>query len=428
MRDCGILFSDHPLVNAALSAVSVRLQLRYPCYQCNLQLLASLPKLSSLCITAPGAVWGDEDDEDDEDFRQFDTATLQSATQQFPGRLTTLTELQLQIKILYDFSSVSKCVDLRDLQLRSAVDEELRLQAQEWDALLQLTRLTCLRVDAISAYVGDADEDAHSDAHYNVLRQLKGLRVVGACTWAESFLPVLQGLTNVTAVYGGWRVPSEADLSKLVCPHVRELGGALRDIPFCAFPNITSIAVFRVSATSLSSLRYCCTGLQRLSIGLDLPRVPMVVGVGTDCTSAMKSLAHLQHLTHLELSPINEAQLLAFTGEAATVSTLNLRYLHVQGPLTVFALMQLQSVRGLQELSLRCEGGLKVVRDCFTEAAVRAWLVGLAVVPKVSIVLCSEKQHRVVEAVRQQVVQWDLHLPALLKVTVNPKFNWPVPG
>jgi hypothetical protein len=50
---------------------------------------------------------------------------------------------------------------------------------------------------------------------------------------------------------------------------------------------------------------------------------------------------------------------------------------------------------------------------------VRAWLVSLAVVPNVSLVLCTEEQHIVVEAARQWAARLTLPLPAVLKVSVD---------
>jgi hypothetical protein len=387
-----------------------------------------LSKLQSLCITAPGAEWGNEDLEED-GWRLFDEAALELAALQFPGCLTSLTELQLQVETVHDISSVSECIGLQDLQLRSATvrqvsatDNVLRLQAAgwaaaEWDALLQLTRLTSLRVDI------DFDDvaDSHGSAYCDVLRQLPGLHAVGACTWTDKSLPVLQSLTSVTAVYGGWKVSREVDLSELVCPHVRELGGAFADVPFCAFPNITWLSCSSVSAACLSTIRHHCTGLQKLSVEVDLclPYSEMFYydGSATARMSAIKSLAHLPHLTHLELLTAHDAELMAFTSEAAAVGALQLRCLHVHGPMSVFALLQLSSVHGLNELHVKLSD-----LDCesFIEGSVRSWLVSLAVIPKVSLVLFTQQQRSVVEASREWAAQWELPLPALLKISVEP--------
>jgi hypothetical protein len=65
----------------------------------------------------------------------------------------------------------------------------------------------------------DPPED---ETFYALLRQLKDLRVVGADTWKSTALPVLQSLTNITAVYGGWGLGQGVDFGGLVCPHIRE--------------------------------------------------------------------------------------------------------------------------------------------------------------------------------------------------------------
>jgi hypothetical protein len=78
--------------------------------QINLHALTSLSRLQSLTIEAsglnrtyPGGV-GD------------DTA-LQLAMQQFPGRLSSLTQLWFPLGVLHNIKSVSQCVNLRDLRL-----------------------------------------------------------------------------------------------------------------------------------------------------------------------------------------------------------------------------------------------------------------------------------------------------------------------
>jgi hypothetical protein len=86
-------------------------------------------------------------------------------------------------------------------------------------------------------------------------------------------------------------------------------------------------------------------------------------------------------------------------------------------PLTLFDLwsLQLLGLRGLKELSVRftsCDAS-------FTVQAVSAWLVGLAVVPKVSLALCSEEQLDAVEAAEEFATLSELPLPATLDVYVT---------
>jgi hypothetical protein len=118
----------------------------------------------------------------------------------------------------------------------------------------------------------------------------------------------------------------------------------------------------------------------------------------------------------LELSFEDDAQLMAFTSEAAAVGAPQLRYLHVQGKCSLSALMQLQGLCcGMQELFVI------MAKDSFSVEAVRSWLVSLAVVPKVSLVLRLEEQRTVVDAARKRVSLHKLPLPAVLKVTVVPR-------
>jgi hypothetical protein len=362
-----------------------------------------LSKLESLCITA-------QYEEDAED------AQLQLAAHEIPGQLTSLTKLQLPLWVVRDMGSIGGCVNLRDLQLEVAQASNIlqidQWGEREWDGLASLAHLTRLHISMDVEDVGEAP----ADAFYSVLRQLKGLRVVGACLWTPESLPVLQNLTQVTAIYGGWNVPAGWDAGGLVCPHIRELAGVFMRAPFRAFPNITTLTVYWISADCLSTLSYCCSSLQRLALAPDLvSSTPMTHGHVATCMSAMKSIAQLQHLTHLELAPADDAQLMAFTGVRAGLGALKLRYLLVRGPLSLFALVQLQSVHGLGELCVH----VTEPQSSFTLEGVRVWLVSLAGVPKVSLVLCSEEQRSVVEAAKQWVAQLELPLPAVLKVTVQ---------
>jgi hypothetical protein len=384
------------------------MQVPFPCKQYNLLPLTALSKLESLCITAAGPEW-QEDEEG---------AHSQLAAHQFPGHLTSLTKLQVPLEVVHTMSSVSACVNLRDLRLQVARDldrDEIELWgAHEWDGLAPLTHLTRLHVTIDL----EKFDEAFAGAYYGLLKKLKGLRVVGAYRWSPGFLPVLQNLTHVTAISGGWMVPAGLSLDGLVCPHVRELDSAFMRVPFRVFPNLMSLTMLWVAADLLSEISCCCTSLQRLALS---PRssgshIAMALGGTSSCVLAMKSLAKLQQLTHLELSPGNDARLMAFTGVRAALGAMKLRYLFVRGPLSLFALGTLQGVHGLDELCVR----VTEPHLSFTVEGVRAWLVSLAVVPKVSLVLCSEEQHSLVEDARQWATQLELPLPALLTVTVQP--------
>lgn len=383
-----------------------------PCGQHNLQLLTRLSNLQSLCVAAPGA------DVPDNGLERPPTPELC----QFPGRLTTLTELQLPLDVLRDISSMGECANLRNLQLHAPWEyATVGLTKEEWAALLQLTQLTCLKVEAV---IGDVTigglqvgpENAE-EAFHDVLRQLRGLRVVGAHVWTIAALPVLQSLTNVTAVYGAWDLGEGVDLNGLASPHIRELGRGSGSIPWQVLPNLTSLTLETDCVENQQALCTCCTGLQRLVFYP--PTDHYVRGQHAEYVSAFASLAKLQHLTHLELSAVNDAEFMAFTSAAAAANTLQLQYLRMHAPYGMLTLVTLMKVRGVQELRLdvstnRCW----VVGGSIPADAARGLLVGLAHVPKVSLVLCTEQQRSVVEAARQWAADMGLPLPAVLKVSV----------
>lgn len=361
-----------------------------------------LRSLQAFHIELPGAARFDYD---------RDAAALQLPAEQFPGRLTCLTELQLPIQfIVHDIRSISNCVSLCDLHLKASTDIGVTMQRGEWGALASLNHLTRLQVDLDLL---DTDE-ALVVAFYGVLRQLKRLRAVGANLWLGSFLPVLQSLTHLTSVHGGWELGDGVHVSGFVCPHISEVGDAWIDVPFRALPSLTTLSMLWVPSASFNTLTSYCTGLKKLA--LSGPHSPMTTGPEAGRISAMKTLAHLQHLTHLELSLRDDAQLMAFTSEAAAVGFTKLHSLSVRGPVSVFALMQLPRVA--KELCLSVHGGYST-STTFTVEVVRAWLVSLAVVPNVSLVLCTEEQHIVVEAARQWAARLKLPLPAVLKVSVD---------
>jgi hypothetical protein len=310
-------------------------------------------------------------------------AALQLAAQQFPGGLTSLTHLVLPLGIMCDISSVSACVGLRDLVI-FCPGSEWEWDPQEWDALAQLTRLTRLHVG-----VDLADSIAVDESFGGVLLQLTELFEVGTKIWTRSLLPLLQSLAQVSAVYGHWDMDNGVDLTAFTCPHIRKLGDAL-DPPLQVFPNLVCASFISVRQREMLDLSRYCTSLQELLC-------PSFSGAGVGVhsagqCSAFRSLAHLQHLTHLELALPGDAALVAFTSAVAAVSIPRLRCLHVRGELIVPGLMQLQSVRGLTELVVYV-GEMDHVEDSFSSRKlVSMWLVGLAVVPKVSMVVRSAEQ------------------------------------
>jgi hypothetical protein len=371
------------------------MQVAYPCTQTNLRPLTGLTKLQSLIIEAPRARLR---------YLQADDAGLRLAAQEFPGRLRSLTELSLPLNVVHDISSVSECVGLCDLRLLVDMHPIRKWGAHEWAALAPLTSLTRLVVELD---FGD-DHQGESEAFYGVIRQLKGLRLVGAAIWGSTFLHVLQSLTQVTTVCGFWYLGAQHERNPPSCPHNKELRRMLC-APFQAFPCLVSVEFEEVYTDDLVALSRHCTGLQRLVLGECCRSFPHADP--TEALSAFRSLAHLQHLTHLQLAPPGDAELVAFTSAAATVSTPQLQCLHVRGQLTIHALMQLHCVRGLKEVHVQLSD------VTFTVEAIRMWLVGLAVVPKVCLVLQSAEQQGVFDAAKQWAAEMELPLPAVLKVS-----------
>jgi hypothetical protein len=166
-----------------------------------------------------------------------------------------------------------------------------------------------------------------------------------------------------------------------------------------------------VSCADFTALSRYCTALQTLVLLEGCSRAG-----GASDLSAFRSLAHLQHLTHLELAPLNDDELVAFTSAAAAVITPRLSCLQVQGELTLHALMQLQSVCVLRELHAHVSGKVSVW-PTFTVGAVCMWLVGLVLVPKVYLVVRMPALPEVVEATRRWASEGNMPLPAVLKVS-----------
>jgi hypothetical protein len=281
--------------------------------------------------------------------------------------------------------------------------------------LAKLTSLTNLHV----ALNLEDEDQIHAKAFYSVLKKLKELRSVGVSYWVPSFVLKLSSLTQVTAVRGVWE-PAEYALNArmFTCPHIKEVRGAMF-APFPAFPNLVLAGLSDVCPDDLADLSRYCTGLQLLVLdgsSCSFTESQREGDDATDSRAAFRSLARLQHLTHLELSSPGDAELLAFKTAAAAVSTPRLRCLHVRGDVTVYALMQLQSVRSLEEVCVHVSDS-ESAGSTFTVEAVRVWLVGLAAVPKVYLVVTSAEVQIVVNAARQWATEMELPLPAVLKVS-----------
>lgn len=300
-------------------------------------------------------------------------------------------------------------------------------RVREWAALAKLTQLTRLHIDV------DIIESSGHDDFYDVLSDLKGLRAVGAWVWdTNRYLPLLQSFPQLTEISGGWGgggedTDVELDVSSLVCPQVRELREACcSGIPFAAFPNLTAISFYEATAGDVLSLSRYCPALQRIELPNQLitGEPPGDGDLAALSMSVFKSFVTFKHLTHLELPPCDYVDLAAFVGAAAAAgaSAPQLQYLHMHGPQGAMGLQQLPqlaSVCGLRELSL-------VVGSISTEAfpspeSVGLWLVGLAVIPKVSLTVQVEEHQTIVDNAKRWVAECGLALPASLRVSVVPE-------
>jgi hypothetical protein len=298
------------------------------------------------------------------------------------------------------------------LQVRAVTTGRRRQKTEGWDprewaALAQLSKLTRIHVD-----VNPAANSAGPDGFYSLLQKLTGLRSVGAWVWDTSrYLPLIQSLTHLTEIYGGW---SAADGLDVVCPHVRELREACNEIPFAAFPNLTGVSFYEPSSEHLLSLSRNCPVVEKIK----LTDHPIYLDNDGPLTPAFRSLANFKHLIHLELPSCEHADFAAFVSAAAAAGAHapKLQFLHMHGPVGGMELMQLP-----QLVSVCCVRELSVVVHFSKEqcpAAIGLWLVGLAVVPKVLVVVRVKEQQEMLDNAMLWAAKNGLPLPASLRVAV----------
>lgn len=301
------------------------------------------------------------------------------------------------------------------LQVRAVTTGRRRQKTEGWDprewaALAQLSKLTRLHVD-----VNPAANSAGPDGFYSLLQKLTGLRSVGAWVWDTSrYLPLMQSLTHLTEIYGGW---SAADGLDVVCPHVRELREACNEIPFAAFPNLAGVSFYEPSPEHILSLSRNCPVVEKIKL-TDHP-----IYDDGPVTPAFRSLAKFKHLTHLELPSCEHADFAAFVSAAAAAGAHapKLQFLHMHGPVGGMELMQLPqlvSVCCVRELSVAVHFA-KEERPAASVDSIGLWLVGLAVVPKVFLTVWVEEQKDMIDnAILWAASENDLPLPASLRVAV----------
>jgi hypothetical protein len=226
-------------------------------------------------------------------------------------------------------------------------------------------------------------------------------------------------------------VPADLDVRGLVCPHVKELVATAKP-PFQAFPNLVYVSFSVLTHKALQDLTRWFSALQNLMLTTRWKAGDVwIVRAGAsevETASVYRSIAQMQHLTHLEVSFRSGTELLAFTLAAATVRTPKLRRLHVHGRLTLLSLVQLQHIRGLDELTLHLDHDMMALNPDLAEA-LNLLLMGLAMIPKVCLVLQEtgdpqEMQQEMVEAARQQAACLGLPKPAVVQVSVEQEGKW----
>jgi hypothetical protein len=295
--------------------------------------------------------------------------------------------------------SISSCSKLRSLDLcfQDAADEarQSTLQPSELAAMGQLTQMTWL------ALRNAACESTSDWSFLSRLQQLQELHV-------EPGLPccavtALAHLTCLSSLVCGWQQQERPGLLAARCAAVRYLGVMSGVPPLCAFPGVVELVQYKAWDPSvLSSLSECCTQLERLELdetfgGSVVCSEGSLLGSAAvaERTTALSSLAALQHLSELTLSVNDNTEVTAVSGLKHIQRLLLVVPLQstctLQGLAVLAAMWRLQSIR--IELSGSSEGGL-------VYADVQLLLSAVRHVPQVE----STVQQKHVEGV-QKVVQ-----------------------
>lgn len=153
---------------------------------CHLTALQDLQHLQHLTLSAPDVC-----------------SVQQHSGLQFLDHLTTLTELHLAIPETRDFSSISRCTDLRSLVVQ-VPNEGLRhtFCAADCAAVSHLTRLTNMTL-------GWPLQQGAAPVLYSAAQSLQQLQCMSAPVWTPQVLPVVAGLTQLTAIHGAWQTDDQ---------------------------------------------------------------------------------------------------------------------------------------------------------------------------------------------------------------------------
>jgi len=314
--------------------------------------LAALSKLSSLrtlSLRAPSlrAVHVAPDDE----------ASMAVPWLSFLSGTTALTELHLTVPTVRGLTAVSSCGDLQALYLLGADDDAPALGELEWQAIGQLTKLTTLGLT-------NQLQGCTSTACYHALARLSKLEQVAASQWAADVLPVFEQLPQLTSIGGAWQQRAAgSNRVSASCCQVGEMFDVSGDVPFEAFPGVTTVGhVGSLTLGSLSALTQRLKGLQALWAGPErtgqaaLDATVQRAGRLQDRIAAVKSLSALTNLCVLGFVPYDNEELTALIGATLPLLSLQLRRLGVvieQGStITSMALMHLGRLQGLEQLDV----------------------------------------------------------------------------
>jgi hypothetical protein len=238
---------------------------------------------------------------------------------QLVSQMTALTSLQLSACNADGIESLRNCTGLQTLVLPYHVGVSFELPVSGWSVLGELTQLTELTLWPVK-------QRSNCEGCMSALQQLTGLHLVNFEKWAPYVLMGLQGLSQLTSVGGGWSA-GDGSAVDVILPQVQQLWASEDHIPCSAFPNLLHINLFAAipSAVLTALSRHCCC-LQSIKLTC-LPeasggarRTLYSAEPVADRVAAVMSLSNLHHLTALDFSVADNAELLALAHSTAVLA------------------------------------------------------------------------------------------------------------
>lgn len=332
-------------------------------YKCtNLSALGSLINLQQLVLHPASAY--DEAAADAEQQQQ-----QQQGVYSWLGDLTALTALDMSIATASGLPSISKCTNLRSLQL--GLDQlPDRLGPNVWNGIGQLSQLTSLHILNGPPITGLPECAA-------AVAKLTCLSCAWANSWGVDLLGAFSQLPKLKTIKGGWRA-AEGEHQQLqrgvpTCASVTSLEAVAGLVPFQAFPNLQIMRQMTpIQAEAFRSLPRYCPKLQ------DIRVVGLRTGSIHDYTlhtaaplseriSAISALAKLQHLTGLAWKPAVGAEVAALVTAAEGLAKLKLGkiclVLEPASDVSLVCLMPLARLAGLDRVSLMVNRQLVVAPE-----------------------------------------------------------------